>query len=215
MMKKFTVQIANFIVEHNEMVATGGAIYASLRIGGAMLGDIMDPLSLIFVVLVLKLFYPLIHLVSGIIARVLKAAATVYLKNCGESVDSDYGYGAGSESYHGYGTYSDGEYTYWRNKNNYHEERRDSYDQKTEYGKNESGNGSNTGNGGAERNAGQTASDYDAALKYFGLKTPFTAEQLKAKRRKFMKTAHPDVGGSAEDAKKINRYYDVLKRYAA
>ena len=39
--------------------------------------------------------------------------------------------------------------------------------------------------------------------------------KMKAKHRKFMKTAHPDVGGSTEDAKRINYYYDVLKQYAA
>ena len=86
-MKKILIGIARFIVNQNDLVATGGAIYACLKIGGEMLGEVMDPLSLIFVILVLRLFYPLIRLVAGIIAKVLKTAAVLYLGHCGQSVD--------------------------------------------------------------------------------------------------------------------------------
>ena len=30
-----------------------------------------------------------------------------------------------------------------------------------------------------------------------------------------MKTAHPDAGGSNEEAEKINEYYEILKKYAS
>lgn len=151
-----------------------------------MLGEVMDPLSLIFVILVLRLFYPLIHLVAGIIAKVLKTAAVLYLGHCGQSASADYeDYDFDEQGYGGSG----------QNSQNW--------------------NSSKTENESKGGEAGQTASDYDVALKYFGLQTPFTEDQLKAKHRKFMKTAHPDVGGSTEDAKRINYYYDVLKQYAA
>ena len=185
-MKKILIGIARFIVNQNDLVATGGAIYACLKIGGEMLGEVMDPLSVIFVILVLRLFYPLIHLVAGIIAKVLKTAAVLYLGHCGQSAGTDYeDYDFDEQGYGGSG----------QNSQNW--------------------NSSKTENESKGGEAGQTASDYDVALKYFGLQTPFTEDQLKAKHRKFMKTAHPDVGGSTEDAKRINYYYDVLKQYAA
>lgn len=201
MMKNFKISVAKFIVERNSLVATGGAIYACFKIGSAILRNAIDPLSLIFVLLLMKFFYPLIHLVAGIIARALKVVASAYLRSCGEFVDDD------TES-----DFSGQGYNSRESENTYHKERSNTYGEKTEYGKNED---SNTDNGRTGGNAGQAASDYDAALKFFELQVPFTQEQLKAKRRSCMKTAHPDAGGNAEDAKKINRYYDVLKRYAA
>lgn len=42
-MKKILIGIARFIVNQNDLVATGGAIYACLKIGGEMLGEVMDP----------------------------------------------------------------------------------------------------------------------------------------------------------------------------
>lgn len=53
------------------------------------------------------------------------------------------------------------------------------------------------------------------ALDFYGLKIPFTEEQLRDKRRKLMKTAHPDEGGNTETAADINRYFDILKKYAS
>lgn len=36
------------------------------------------------------------------------------------------------------------------------------------------------------------------ALSFYGLSIPFTQDQLREKRRKLMKTAHPDEGGNTE-----------------
>lgn len=52
------------------------------------------------------------------------------------------------------------------------------------------------------------------ALSFYGLSIPFTKDQLREKRRKLMKTAHPDEGGNTETAADINRYFDILKKYA-
>lgn len=52
------------------------------------------------------------------------------------------------------------------------------------------------------------------ALSFYGLSIPFTQDQLREKRRKLMKTAHPDEGGNTETAADINRYFDILKKYA-
>lgn len=53
--------------------------------------------------------------------------------------------------------------------------------------------------------------EIDKALRYYHLRIPFSQEELRNKRRLLMKSAHPDSGGSTEEAEKINRYYDVLK----
>ena len=52
------------------------------------------------------------------------------------------------------------------------------------------------------------------ALCFYGLTIPFTQDQLKEKRRKLIKTAHPDEGGDVETAADINRFFDILKKYA-
>ena len=52
------------------------------------------------------------------------------------------------------------------------------------------------------------------ALRFYGLTIPFTQDQLKEKRRKLIKTAHPDEGGDVETAADINRFFDILKKYA-
>lgn len=54
--------------------------------------------------------------------------------------------------------------------------------------------------------------DIDKALYYYHLNIPFSQEELRNKRRILMKSAHPDSGGSIEEAEKINHYYDVLKK---
>ena len=83
----------------------------------------------------------------------------------------------------------------------------------TEHMRNSSGRGNSYNN---NRSSGSTShvSDYEKALKFYGLKVPFTEKELKEKRRKMMKTAHPDAGGSTNEAETINQYYDILKKYA-
>ena len=83
-----------------------------------------------------------------------------------------------------------------------------------------SGNSNQNSNRGNSYNNSQSSgsaahvSDYEKALKFYGLKVPFTEKELKEKRRKMMKTAHPDAGGSTNEAETINQYYDILKKYA-
>ena len=66
-----------------------------------------------------------------------------------------------------------------------------------------------------EHNAsGPKKDELHDALLFYGLSIPFTQDQLREKRRKLMKTAHPDEGGNTEAAADINRYFDILKKYA-
>ena len=62
--------------------------------------------------------------------------------------------------------------------------------------------------------AGYKKDELHDALSFYGLSIPFTQDQLREKRRKLMKTAHPDEGGNTEAAADINRYFDILKKYA-
>lgn len=50
------------------------------------------------------------------------------------------------------------------------------------------------------------------SLDFYGLTIPFTETVLREKRKKLIKEAHPDEGGSNERAADINRYFDVLKK---
>lgn len=52
------------------------------------------------------------------------------------------------------------------------------------------------------------------ALDFYNLTIPFTETVLREKRKKLIKEAHPDEGGSNERAADINRYFDVLKKFA-
>lgn len=63
-------------------------------------------------------------------------------------------------------------------------------------------------------NSGPKKDELHDALSFYGLSIPFTQDQLRGKRRKLMKTAHPDEGGDTEAAADINRYFDILKKYA-
>lgn len=77
-------------------------------------------------------------------------------------------------------------------------------------------NNSNSSNSNyKQNNTYQRKDELSEALSFYNLTIPFTESELRDKRRKLMKTAHPDEGGSTETAADINRYFDVLKRYVS
>lgn len=69
---------------------------------------------------------------------------------------------------------------------------------------------------GAERNARhgrQEESDLFAqAVRMFGLSQDFTREELKRRYRDLMKQAHPDAGGSHEQASAVNWAHNLIKK---
>lgn len=71
-----------------------------------------------------------------------------------------------------------------------------------------------SGNQYEHNTSGPQKDELHDALSFYGLSIPFTQDQLREKRRKLMKTAHPDEGGNTETAADINRYFDILKKYA-
>lgn len=68
-------------------------------------------------------------------------------------------------------------------------------------------------NNSSNNSSARTRSELDIALAFYGLKIPYTEKMLKEKRKELIKKAHPDSGGSEDEAKKINTYYDILKKY--
>lgn len=56
---------------------------------------------------------------------------------------------------------------------------------------------------------------YENALRMFGVRTPFTADQLHRRWRELMKSNHPDAGGSTVKAAQINENYQMLLKYAS
>ena len=56
---------------------------------------------------------------------------------------------------------------------------------------------------------------YESALRMFGVRTPFTADQLHRRWRELMKSNHPDAGGSTAKAAQINENYQMLLKYAS
>ena len=58
-------------------------------------------------------------------------------------------------------------------------------------------------------------SDFDKALRVFGVKLPFSSADLKKRRNELVRKNHPDHGGTNEKMIEINKAYDLLKRYAS
>jgi hypothetical protein len=63
---------------------------------------------------------------------------------------------------------------------------------------------------GAGASAGSGAMTHEEALAVLGLKAGATAEEVRAAHRRLMQGHHPDKGGNAETAARLNRARDVL-----
>lgn len=157
-----------------------------------------------FLVVVLYLFtYPIISAIIYLLLLIPKYISKFILMFMKGGSETGFD-GFNDYSDYGYGN-SDGYYDY------------NGYNQKNNANSGNSNQNSNRGNSyNNSQSSGSAAhvSDYEKALKFYGLKVPFTEKELKEKRRKMMKTAHPDAGGSTNEAETINQYYDILKKYA-
>lgn len=101
-------------------------------------------------------------------------------------------------------------YDWWKEQHRNYQEQRDN----TNYDNYNKQNHQNH-NDRQQNNTTRRKDELSEALSFYGLKIPFTESELKDKRRKLMKTAHPDEGGDTETAANINRYYDILKKYTS
>lgn len=177
--------------------------------------DGMNVFIVLFSVLVI---YPLLGLVLSVLIIIPSFICRMILYALGND--------ANAEDHYSYTCDNDSDNTYSNAENGY--QRYQNQQGGRYYGY--SGYGYNSGNGGFDYNnagTGQqdysyhysgrtgTKNDYEMALEFYKLQMPFTEKELKERRRQFMKTAHPDAGGSNEEAEKINEYYEILKKYAS
>ena len=176
----------------------------------------------IFIVLFSVLFvYPLLILVLSVLIIIPSLICRMILYALGNDTNAEKHYS------YTYDNNSDSNNAYSNDENGYQ-----GYQSQQQGGRyyGYSGYGYNSGNAGYSYNntgAGQqdysysysgktnTKRDYEKALEFYKLQMPFTEKELKERRRQFMKTAHPDAGGSNEEAEKINEYYEILKKYAS
>lgn len=180
--------------------------------------DGMNVFIVLFSVLVI---YPLLILVLSVLIIIPSLICRMFLYALGNDANAEdhysYTYDNNSDSDNAYSNAGNG---YQRYQSQQQDGRYYGY----------SGYGYNSGNAGyGYNNAGtgqrdysynysgrtNTKSDYEMALEFYKLQMPFTEKELKERRRQFMKTAHPDAGGSNEEAEKINEYYEILKKYAS
>lgn len=109
-----------------------------------------------------------------------------------------------SQSTNGQRSYSNSQKTQSESKN--------TNGQKT-YSESSNTNHQQTNHGSSTKSAYQIK--YESALRMFGVRTPFTADQLHRRWRELMKSNHPDAGGSTAKAAQINENYQMLLKYAS
>ena len=180
--------------------------------------DGMNVFIVLFSVLVI---YPLLGLVLSVLIIIPSFICRMILYALGNDANAEdhysYTHDNNSDSNN---TYSNAENGYQRYQNQQQGGRYCGY---SGYGYNSGNAGygyNNTGTGQRDYSynysgRANTKSDYEMALEFYKLQMPFTEKELKERRRQFMKTAHPDAGGSNEEAEKINEYYEILKKYAS
>ena len=56
---------------------------------------------------------------------------------------------------------------------------------------------------------------FEQAEELFGVKEPYTRDEVRDARNRLLKKYHPDMGGSEELAKKINAAYELLIKHAS
>lgn len=170
--------------------------------------------------IIIIVVYPVFYLVFSALMLIPYTIGLIILR-----VIKDDDYDSFDENYYGYYNYrhdagrntqqnyyqsnqqAESNYQQSQNKNNNQQQ---GYKQQNNYYRQQS-------NRNGQKNSRQgsgVASEYEKALKFYGLQMPFTKEELKNKRRQLMKKAHPDAGGNTEEAEKVNVYYDILIKYA-
>lgn len=68
------------------------------------------------------------------------------------------------------------------------------------------------GDAGADEEEAEERAHYAAALAHFGLAPGFTAADLSRAYKRIIRKAHPDAGGSLEEAQAVNAARDLIAR---
>lgn len=98
------------------------------------------------------------------------------------------------------------------NGSNYSNRNNDSSSNGSYNNKSNNSNGSsNSSNNSHSTQRAPTRAQVEAALRVFGMSSPFTKAQIRKRRNALINLNHPDHGGSNEKAIEINNAYDILK----
>lgn len=133
-------------------------------------------------------------------------------------------YGSYYDDYSYYGGYGDDDDEYEREYYDCSEDEEDEEDEESEQKESSqqsesSGKSSdssyNSSSGSGSYASPHQESDFDKALRVFGVKLPFSSADLKKRRNELVRKNHPDHGGTNEKMIEINKAYDLLKRYAS
>lgn len=146
------------------------------------------------------------------------------------SDENEYSYSHSGNTESSYGAYYD-DYSYYDDDDEYEreyydcsEDEDDDEDEESEQeessqqdeSSDKSSDSSHNSSGGSGSYASSNQeSDFDRALRVFGLKLPFSSADLKKRRNELVKKNHPDHGGTNEKMIEINKAYELLKRYAS
>lgn len=141
-----------------------------------------------------------------------------------------YSYSNSGNTESSYGSYYD-DYSYYDDDDEYEreyydcsEDEEDDEDEESEQKESSQQDGSsekssdsshNSSGGSGSYTSPHQESDFDRALRVFGLKLPFSSADLKKRRNELVKKNHPDHGGTNEKMIEINKAYELLKRYAS
>ena len=150
------------------------------------------------------------------------------------SGENEYSYSHSESAESSYGSYYD-DYSYYDGEA-YNEYKREYYDydfsedeeddedeeseqkessQQSESSGKSSDSSYNSSSGSGSYASTHQESDFDKALRVFGVKLPFSSADLKKRRNELVRKNHPDHGGTNEKMIEINKAYDLLKRYAS
>ena len=214
-MKQIFEKIAEQIAYNTKDVATMLTMIAGFMYGKFMLTTDRSP-ALLIILAILIFYLPLFFAVIYLLLLIPKLVCIVILQVI-YAKDRKNDFYSGSQNNTNYNNewssqYQNTGYESWQQdwKRTYqqyqsHKDTNQKYNQ--QYNQYNSQNSQ-------QNKTSQRKDELSEALSFYGLAIPFTEEQLRDKRRKLIKTAHPDEGGNTEAAADINRYFDILKKFA-
>lgn len=209
--RKTLIWIMNTIAYNTKDTATVFMLLLAIWWGNELVNT--DHVPIILAVLAIIFFYgPIFYLVSSVLLIIPKLVCLIILKlmeyNQKQKEDQYKQQHDKSEDSSSYSYSSQDAKDSWKKaweqaERKYQQQNSSSENQGNQKSYNQSG-----------PNQQRKHDELQEALDFYGLTIPFTETVLREKRKKLIKEAHPDEGGSNERAADINRYFDVLKKFA-
>lgn len=209
--RKTLIWIMNTIAYNTKDTATVFMLLLAIWWGNELVNT--DHVPIILAVLAIIFFYgPIFYLVSSVLLIIPKLVCLIILKlmeyNQKQKEDQYKQQHDKSEDSSSYSYSSQDAKDSWKKA---WEQAERKYQQQNSYSENQGNQKSYNQSG---PNQQRKHDELQEALDFYGLTIPFTETVLREKRKKLIKEAHPDEGGSNERAADINRYFDVLKKFA-